>query len=119
MMRLVQPNIVTIHLGLIYEGQFENGMRHGRGTLSLRSFTPLPETGSFLPEWRARERNITSMLLADHARLRSFLVRPAIGLFCLVTLYFGYVVKCHRTVFGPLFYYNGSLKEAIRHAFDR
>ena len=48
-MLYVQPNGASIHLGLTYEGHFENGMRHGRGTLTLRPFTPLPETDNFLP----------------------------------------------------------------------
>ena len=39
-MLYVQPNGVTIRLGLTYEGHFENGMRHGRGILTLRPFTP-------------------------------------------------------------------------------
>ena len=48
-MLYVQPKGVTIRLGLTYEGHFEDGMRHGRGTLSLRPFTPLPETDNFSP----------------------------------------------------------------------
>ena len=48
-MMLVQPSGVSIHLGLTYEGDFENGMRHGRGTLTLRPFTPTPATENFSP----------------------------------------------------------------------
>ena len=48
-MLYVQPNGVTIRLGLTYEGHFKNSMRHERGTLTLRPFTPSPETDGFSP----------------------------------------------------------------------
>ena len=41
--------------------------------------------GKVAMEWRARERDPNSMFLADHARWRSFLVRPAIELLPLHT----------------------------------
>ena len=39
----VQHNGVTIRLGLTYKGHFKNGMRHGRGTLTLSPFHPVAQ----------------------------------------------------------------------------
>ena len=57
-MELAQPNGTFVTVGLVYEGTYENGKKHGRGTWTLRPFTPTLETESFLPitiyegEWR-------------------------------------------------------------------
>ena len=61
----VQPNGVTIHLSLTYEGHFENGMRHGRGTLSLRPFTPSPETDNFRQSSSTMASGSTTWCMAE------------------------------------------------------